>query len=88
VTGSAAGRRLLVRDLSQLATPAGREAPLRGSALGDVEVLEDAYLVCSGGRIEDVGRMRELADLEGDVEEIDGRGMAAIPGLVDSHTHA
>jgi imidazolonepropionase len=88
VTDSAAARRLLVRDLSQLATPAGGEAPLRGSALADVEVLEDAYLVCSDGRIEDVGRMRELAALEGDVEEIDGRGMAAIPGLVDCHTHA
>ena len=88
MTDSAAARRLLVRDLSQLATPAGGEAPLRGSALADVEVLEDAYLVCADGRIEDVGRMRELAALEGDVEEIDGRGMAAIPGLVDCHTHA
>ncbi len=32
--------------------------------------------------------MRDLGRLEGDVEELDGRGMAAIPGLVDCHTHA
>jgi imidazolonepropionase len=80
--------KLLVRDLAQVATPAGREAPLRGSALRDVEVLEDAFVLCSGGGIEAVGRMRELPALGGEVEELDGRGLSAIPGLVDCHTHA
>ena len=80
--------RLLVRDLAQLATAAGHDAPLRGSALGDVEVLEDAFVLCDAGRIEAVGRMRDLPLLEDDVEELDGRGLSAIPGLVDCHTHA
>jgi imidazolonepropionase len=81
-------RRLLVRDLAQLATPAGMAAPLRGSALGEVEVLDDAYVLCAGGSIEAVGRMRDLRGVDGDVEELDGRGLCAIPGLVDCHTHA
>jgi imidazolonepropionase len=80
-------RRLLVRDLAQLATPAGREAPLRGAALGDVEVIENAYVLCGAGVVESVGAMRELGTLEGDVEELDGRGLCAVPGLVDCHTH-
>ncbi len=80
--------KLLVRDLAQLATPAGREAPLRGAALGAVEVLEDAYVLCAGDSIESVGRMRDLPALDGDVVEVDGRGSCAIPGLVDCHTHA
>lgn len=80
--------KLLVRDLAQVATPAGRDAPLRGRALRDVEVLEDAFVLCSAGRIEAVGRMRDLPALDGDVEELDGRGLSAIPGLVDCHTHA
>jgi imidazolonepropionase len=89
VTDAAAGHgRLLVRDLGQLVTPAGRAAPLRRAALGEVEVLEDAFVLCAGGRIEEVGRMRDLGRLEGEVLEVDGRGMAAIPGLVDCHTHA
>ena len=88
MTEPAAAHRLLVRDLDQLVTPAAGEAPLRGRRLGEVEVLEDAYIVCTDGRIEAVGRMRELGALEGDVEDVDGRGMSAIPGLVDCHTHA
>jgi imidazolonepropionase len=32
--------------------------------------------------------MRELRSLGGDVEEVDGRGLSAVPGLVDCHTHA
>jgi imidazolonepropionase len=79
---------LLVRDLAQLATPAGRDAPLRGAALGEVEVLEDAYVLCRGESIERVGRMRDLQALDGDIVEVDGRGLCAIPGLVDCHTHA
>jgi imidazolonepropionase len=89
VTDAAAGnRRLLIRDLEQLATPAGSGAPLRGEALGEVEVIDNGYVLCAGGRIEAVGPMRDLAVPRGDVEELDGRGLCAIPGLVDCHTHA
>jgi len=79
---------LLVRDLAQLATPAGTGAPLRGSTLGEVEVLEDAFVLCDGETIEAVGQMRDLPALDGEVVEVDGRGLCAIPGLVDCHTHA
>jgi imidazolonepropionase len=88
MSSSGGGRRLLVRGLAQLATPRGAEAPLRGAALGDVEVLEDAYILCHDGAIEAVGRLRDLRPLDGDVEELDAGGMCAVPGLVDCHTHA
>jgi imidazolonepropionase len=80
--------RLLVRDLAQLASTAGREAPLRGPALGIVDVIEDAFVLCEGGVVAAAGRMRELPALPGEVEELDGSGLAAVPGLVDCHTHA
>ena len=82
------GARLLVRDLAQLATPAGTHAPLRGSALRDVRVLEGAFILCEGGRLVATGEMRDLELPAGDLAEIDGRGLCAIPGLVDCHTHA
>jgi imidazolonepropionase len=80
--------RLLIRDLRQVATPSGTGAPLRGGDLARVDVIEDAYVLVDGGEIADVGRMRELGAVAGDVEELDGRGRCAVPGLVDCHTHA
>ena len=98
--------RLLIRDLAQLATPGG-SGPLRGAALREVRVIDNAFVLCRDGRVEAVGAMRDLpatlaraADdaasgaavaghaAAGDLEEIDGRGLSAIPGLVDCHTHA
>jgi imidazolonepropionase len=79
--------RTLVRDLTQLATPSERGAPLRGSSLGEIAVIEQAFVLCEEGKVTAVGRMRDLPAL-GEVEEIDGRGRCAIPGLVDCHTHA
>jgi imidazolonepropionase len=87
VTAASPGRRLLVRDLAQLVSPAGSAAPLRGRSLADLDWLDDAFLLCEEGRIAAVGRMRELPALDGDVEELDGRGLCAVPGLVDCHTH-
>jgi len=56
--------------------------------LAEVEVVEDAYLLCDGDSIAAVGRMRDLGPLGDEVIELDGRGRSAIPGLVDCHTHA
>jgi imidazolonepropionase len=82
-----AGRRLLVRDLAQLVSPAGAGAPLRGRALVELDTVDGAFVLIEDGRIAAVGRMRELPALDDGVEELDGRGLCAVPGLVDCHTH-
>jgi len=61
---------------------------MRGARAGEVTLVEDAYILCEAGRITGVGRMRALGPLDGDVEELDGSGRCAVPGLVDCHTHA
>jgi imidazolonepropionase len=81
--------KLLIRDLAQVVSPAGTKAPLRGT--GEMSALDtqvNAYVLCEGGRVSAVGRMDELGRLDGDVEELDCRGLSAVPGLVDCHTHA
>ena len=80
--------RLLIRNLAQLVTPAREDAPLREKALGQVDVWADAFLLCEDGVVAATGRMRDLGPLSGDVTELDGHGLSAIPGLVDCHTHA
>jgi imidazolonepropionase len=81
---------LLLRDLVQVVSAAPGGGPMRGAALGDVRVVEDGYVLCEAGRIVSVGAMRELnrRDLPAELVELDGRGKAAVPGLVDCHTHA
>lgn len=80
-------QRLLIRDLAQIASPAGRGTPLRGRALGDLDWIDDGFILCEDGVIASVGRMRDLPRIDGDVEELSARGLCAIPGLVDCHTH-
>jgi imidazolonepropionase len=53
-----------------------------------VEVVEHGYVLCEDGLVSAVGLMSDLGGVEGEAEEVDGRGRAAIPGLVDCHTHA
>ena len=81
---------LLVRDLDQVLSPAGVDAPLRGKALAEIAVVEGGYVLCAEGRIASVGSMADLGavSVPDEVVEVDGRGRVAVPGLVDCHTHA
>ena len=75
---------LLIRNLSQIATPTGRE-PKRGAALRDLRVIENAVIVIDGERIAYVGEERDNPHpIDSD---FDAGGACAIPGFVDSHTH-
>jgi imidazolonepropionase len=79
---------LLIRNLSQIATPSGREG-VRGKALRQLRVVESAGIVVEDGRFAYVGREKDIpADLRSRIEaDFDGGGGTAVPGLVDSHTH-
>jgi imidazolonepropionase len=79
---------LLIRDLEQAVSPSAAGAPLRGSALRELRIVRNAYVLCRDGRVSGVGEMRSLPRVPDDVVELDGRGRCAIPGLVDCHTHA
>lgn len=79
---------LLIRNLSQLATPTGRSVR-SGGAMRELLVLEDAAVAIEDGRIAWLGRERDIpaAIRRSQVEELDGRKGTVIPGFVDSHTH-
>jgi imidazolonepropionase len=49
--------------------------------------IDDAYILCRDGRVAAVGPMRDLPGDLGEPDELDGRGLSAVPGLVDCHTH-
>lgn len=75
---------LLIRNLAQIATPAGRSG-VRGAAMRTLSIREDAVIVVEGGRIVHVGAERDSSAPITD--DFDARGATAVPGFVDSHTH-
>ncbi len=84
---------LVICRLSQLATPGGVTGePLRGAALGDVEVHEgDMWIAAYAGEIVAVGHgyeVRDQIDLDDGAIIIDAPGLVAVPGLIDCHTHS
>jgi imidazolonepropionase len=85
-------RPLLLTHIKQLVTAHGK-APLRGPALGDIGILEDAAVLCVGGKIVSVGATdaarRDLwvKKFKSKLRELDCSGKVVTPGFVDSHTH-
>lgn len=79
---------LLVRNLSQIATPLGRSG-LRGRAVRDLRIHENGVIVVDGDRFAYVGAEKEMpGELRSRIDaDFDGRGATALPGFVDSHTH-
>src|SRR5947209_9177377 len=79
---------LLIRNLSQVATPLGRTV-LRGRAMRELAVYENAIIVIRDGRFAFVGRESEIStDLRASIDDdFNARGATAVPGFIDSHTH-
>ena len=86
---------LLLVNIGQLLTmrAAGGAGPRRGRELGETGMMEDAAVLCLGGKIVSVGKTRDalrdpwLKKNRSRVIEIDCEGQVVLPGFVDSHTH-
>jgi imidazolonepropionase len=84
---------LLLTNIRQLVTLRGESVPRRGPELGQLGIIEDAAVLCSGGKIVAVGSKDEatsddwLKAHKRDVAELDCSGAVVVPGFVDSHTH-
>jgi imidazolonepropionase len=59
---------------------------LRGTALGEMPSIENAFLEVEDGKILNYGKMTDLnADRQGEV--FDAKGKSILPAFCDSHTH-
>lgn len=78
---------LLLHSAGQLCVVPGPAGPQRGSALGDLGLIEDGAVAIDHGQIVASGRTTNLlADYAGR-ELIDASGRCVLPGFVDPHTH-
>jgi imidazolonepropionase len=85
---------LLLTNIGQLLTlRSTKSGPRRGTSLSDLGIIEDAALLCLGGKIVSVGTMKHAArdpwlrKNRKQVAEVDCGGRVVLPGFVDSHTH-
>lgn len=87
---------LLLVNIGQLLTlrfPASQMGARRGPQLSELGILEDAAVLCIGGKIVSVGKTRDalrdswIKNNHKKIIEIDCQGKVVLPGFVDSHTH-
>ena len=79
---------VLIDNLAQLASPAGDGASLRGEALRTLDVTQAAAIAIVDGVVAAAGAREQVLRAHPDLTVYDSGGRAAIPGLVDCHTHA
>jgi imidazolonepropionase len=93
---SPTNRALLLVNIGQLLTlqsSSGKPGPRRGLDLKEIRIIEDAAVLCVGGKIVSVGTTKDalrdpwLQKNRKRVTEIDCAGQVVTPGFVDSHTH-
>jgi imidazolonepropionase len=85
---------LLLVNINQLLTlRSAAEGPRRGASLGELGIIQNAAVLCVGGRIVSVGSTKDalrdpwVKKNRKKVIEIDCSGHVVLPGFVDSHTH-
>jgi len=85
---------LLLVNIGQLLTlRSTADGPRRGASLSELGIIQDAAVLCLGGKIVSVGTtidaLRDpwLKKNRKKIVEIDCGGRVVLPGFVDSHTH-
>jgi imidazolonepropionase len=91
---SQTARPLLLTNIGQLLTlTSSKPGPRRGHELSEIGLLEDAAVLCLGGKIVSVGKTKDalrdpwLKKNRKKLTEIDCARRVVLPGFVDSHTH-
>lgn len=82
-----------IRQLLTLRSPSASSGPRRGRELRDLGIIEDAAVLCLGGKIISIGTTKDalrdpwIKKHKRTIHEIDCTGKVVLPGFVDSHTH-
>jgi imidazolonepropionase len=79
---------LIIENIGQLCVlPAHEGRPQRGTALGDLGLVENGAIAIENGFIIAAGSRDEVMGKYQAVSNLDAKGRVVTPGLVDPHTH-
>jgi imidazolonepropionase len=76
---------MLIHSSSELLTLAG--GPQRGSALGNLGIIQDGAVLVRDGKIAAIGSSEDLRKAHPAERMLDAGGNVLMPGFVDPHTH-
>lgn len=75
----------LITNIGQL-LPMDAGGPVKGAAMNDITILEDAAIAIKDGNVMWIGSMEKATDIQAK-KTIDAKGKLVTPGLVEPHTH-
>lgn len=75
----------LITNIGEL-LPMDQAGPVKGAAMNDLTVIENAALAVKDGKVAWLGKSEEASGFIAD-EVIDAKGKLVTPGLVEAHTH-
>jgi imidazolonepropionase len=79
---------LAIVGCSQLVTLKGAARPRVGAEMRELAIIEDGALLVRDGRIEMVGKRRDIETrIEDSAEVYEAGGRVVMPGFVDAHAH-
>ena len=78
---------MLITNIKYLVNVREENSLLRGNALADLPILENAFLKIKGNLIEDYGLMSDLKEDDFNIEIFDAKQATVLPTWCDSHTH-
>ncbi len=79
---------LIIKNISQLVTVASHGKQFKvGNEMRELHVIENAAVLIENGIIQQIGKSDEISASD-EIDVLDADGRVALPGFVDSHTHA
>src|SRR3990172_11443644 len=79
---------LIIKNIHQLVTVAANGKPFKaGKEMRELNVVENAAVLIENGIIQRIGSTVEFS-APSDIDVLDAGNRVALPGFVDSHTHA
>ena len=79
---------LIINNIGKLVTMRGKNSPRIQSEMQDLEIIENAYIAISDGKIVEIGKGNGYEKIIEEYTSIESaNGLLVTPGLIDSHTH-
>ena len=76
----------LIIEHATIVTPTGNEA-VSGKKMRELYQRHNSFILISDGKIEEIGPMKSVPDLDSTYRRYNAGGCVVLPGFIDSHTH-